>query len=408
MARDEAKRERKEAWRRKNIHLVTPENDIKFRGPFTYRHLRVMGWLFLLLGQLAIVFGTATSMKLADFAAASAVLQSFAALAPSLFLIAAFSQVLVAKDGYRNLFILYGGGSIGIFALFTLIYFHFIEGIFGALGDASLGAGLMQIANQNGYFTINIFIDLILCALLTAFLNYRPVKFFQGKKLIIFRLFAILPIAYEIVSIVLKTLSAESIIALHPIVFPLLTTKPPMAFFIFVAVAFFTKNRERHFLKHGKTYEDYRRFMDSNVNRAHFSSFFILMIILACAVDLLAVIIVVLVKNSQFQALGITDPETLDYFITDLVNGILAVGFGKTLPMLLLIPIIIFYDYRRTFNNKIVDILIPVGGILLIMILYIEGMFQVARLAIIKAVEESKQEPKDYAAMLFNHFWRLR
>ena len=50
-----------------------------------------------------------------------------------LFLIAAFSTVLVAKDGYRRLIILYGGLSILMAIAFVVVFQHYLVGIFDSI-----------------------------------------------------------------------------------------------------------------------------------------------------------------------------------------------------------------------------------------------------------------------------------
>ena len=62
-----------------------------------------------------------------------------------------------------------------------------------------------------------------------------------------------LPILYEIGSIVLKAITSEGIITLSPYVFPLLTTKAPITFLIFLTMAIFIKNRRKFFFKKGKS-----------------------------------------------------------------------------------------------------------------------------------------------------------
>ena len=61
--------------------------------------------------------------------------------------------------------------------------------------------------------------------------------------------------------------------------------------------------------------------------------------------------------------------------------------------MILIIPIIIFFDYKKTYKNKIVDIAIPVAGIALLIFIYFEGLFDIGRFFFMKMNEkESGQE----------------
>ncbi len=384
-------------WRRKNIHLVNKENDIRFRGIFSYRHLRILGWLLLVLAQVGVALSFADSLnKTTSFEGASNVLSFLGSLAAPLFLIAAFSQILVAKNGYRKLIILYAGGAIGIFLAFLFIYLHYVVGILSAIGlgsDAhSTASAIVGLMAKEGFFSFNIFVDLLLCCLLTFFLNYRPKDFFQGKLIYLFRALALLPILYELGSIALKITSSMGVISLSPIVYPLLTTKPPLAFIIFLAVALFVKNRERFFRKKGKTMEEFDSFQDSNVNRAHFCSFLILSIFIAAILDIVLLIVLgagVLSTVPPELAQQITqDPNATVMTIEMGLNTVISWGFGKTIPMVLVIPIIIFYDYRKTYDNKIVDIIIPAAGVLLIILTTFEGGFLVLRSFLAKKTAE--------------------
>ena len=63
-----------------------------------------------------------------------------------------------------------------------------------------------------------------------------------------------------------------------------------------------------------------------------------------------------------------------------------------TVPMLLIIPLVVFYDYRKTYENALVDLAIPVVGILLVAILHIEGGFQIACHYIANGVPKVEEE----------------
>ena len=381
-------------WRRKTIHLIDETNDVKFRGIFSYRHARILGWLFMAVAQIGMVLSLSDSLKgIEGQNLAAEILSFFGSLTAPLFLIAAFSQILVAKDGYRRLLILYGGGALMIFLAFLIVYYHHIVGFINVLspgpGEArETASALMALASQNGFFCFNIFIDLVLCSLLTFFINYRPKVFFPGKWIYAFRCLAILPIAYEITSIVLKICVSCGAFILPPVIFPLLTTKPPLAFIVFIAAAFFVKNRERFFIKKGKTLEQFARFQDTNVNRGHFNAFIILAIFVAALIDLILLIVL-----SVFYIRDLPPDIKNDSTVVELaVTTVMEWGFGKTLPMLLITPLLIFYDYRKTYDNRLVDILIPAAGAILVVLTMFEGTYLAVRDAVAHAMKEPPAE----------------
>ena len=369
--------------KRPRIYEIDETNDYKFHGIFSYRHLRILGWAFMALAQFGIILSLfAGKTDNAALSTTANVFNFFASLMAPLFLLAAFAQVLTAKDGYKKLILLYVGAVIGIYLVFLLIYFHFLVGTIAVVtgtpeGASNKAAGILSLLSGAGFFAFNIFVDLALCALTTFFLNYHPTRFFQGKWHYLFRSFAILPILYEIGSIVLKMLAATDGFQLSPFLYPLLTAKPPATFLIFVALALYVKLRERSFLKHGKTLDDYRRFLDSNANRVQFSRFLILAIIVAVVIDFIAAVLASSLVYSSYEG---QLPE--DLAVSGAIMTVSSWGLGNTIPMLLTIPIVAFFDYRKTYKNKLVDTAIPVIGVAIIAIIYIEGFFQFGKFMI--------------------------
>lgn len=392
-------------WRRKYIHLVNEENDIKFRGPLSYRHLRIMGWLFLIIAQIAVILSVGASAGIMNpNQTLLTVMKTAKDLMMPLFLFAAFSQLLVAKNGYKRLIITYGGAALGIFLVFIFVYEHFFIGITSAIsggdtkGAHEFGQELISYLNFNGALSFNMFIDLLLCTLVTFFINYNPKKYFQGKKIYIFRSFVALPIMYEIASILIKILVASQTVSITPIIIPLLTTKPPMAFLIFIAAAIFVKNRERFYIKNGRTHEDYKNFLNTNVNSLHFSIFLAVAILIAVALDITAFLGILVGEVSRYN---VNDPNFGEYLMY-WAQTVYSWGFGQCVIMILLIPVILLFDYKKTYKNNMLDIVIPLAGVILMVFVTIEGLFEVAKFYIIKYLNEvpPEEEPTEAAKQI--------
>ena len=49
---EETAAEPKKRRKRRKIWEVTPENDMKYRGPLSYRTLSILGWLCIAFGQV--------------------------------------------------------------------------------------------------------------------------------------------------------------------------------------------------------------------------------------------------------------------------------------------------------------------------------------------------------------------
>ena len=389
-------------WRKKYIHEVSPTNDIKYRGPLSYRHLRIFAWFFLALAQIGVILtlGTKLYHNPDMYWRWPSVLRNFSSLMSPLFLIASFSIMINAKNGYKRLLMMYGGVSLLILAAFAFIYEYYIVGTFAIVTDFNDANRNIQIVFNSfaseGFITFNVFIDLFLCTLIMFFVNYKPTKYFQGKLIIIFRLFVIFPILYELGSIALKILSSIDVLELSPLLWPLLTTKPPVAFTIFIFMAIFIKNREKHYLKHGKTHADYKKFLKTNVNALQFSIHLSIVIVVAAIVDLiLTILLTAIVAIIKLPSL----PDETEVFLYA-YNAVSSWGFSKTLPMILIIPIILLFDYTKIYQDYRIDVLIPLVGIGVLAVIYIEGGYEVIKQYLVDLIKSS-DKPEEETARLF-------
>ena len=213
----------------------------------------------------------------------------------------------------------------------------------------------------------NIFIDLFLCALLVFFLFYRPKRIFVGKRLIVFRWLVLIPILYELACIVIKYLVGRHVIDLPIGVYPLMTTKPPMTFVLFVTMALFVKRQENTFLKAGKTDADYRAFLKTNYNSLRFSKTMCKTILIVALID---AVLSITLSSILASSTG------MEYLAAS--STIADCGFGQSTIMLLAIPYILLFSYTRTHKNPMVEIVIPIAAILILVLLYLETAFQLA------------------------------
>ena len=154
---------------RRHIHEVTLENDITYEAPLSYRHLRIIAWVFFIIATIGTVLsiGTSVNPHLANYENLASIFKSGQTIMSSLFLIAVFAVVLTAKDGYRRLILMYGGLTVLVYVAFVLIHQHYFVGLVNAiLGDqATANAWVNQFLSavaKDGYLAFNIFIDLFL------------------------------------------------------------------------------------------------------------------------------------------------------------------------------------------------------------------------------------------------------
>ena len=162
-------------------------------------------------------------------------------------------------------------------------------------------------------------------------------------------------------SYILKILNATGAIALSFYVFPFLTTKSPIVYFVFVVASLWIKNRERLFLKLGASKEEYQKYLLTKRNSLSFSINLSLFVILAAVLEAIIILVVGFIYAAEF-----------DNIVPILGNYQL----GQAISMIVAIPILFLYSYTREHKNTLLDIFIPIGGIALCGFVYLEYIFQ--------------------------------
>ena len=116
-------------------------------------------------------------------------------------------------------------------------------------------------------------------------------------------------------------------------------------------------------------------------NSLHFAVFAAVLLLIAGLLDLLFFLDIAayevlemfkLDKLSNIDISRILDPN--------LVLGATAMGFGNAIQLLLMPPFVLLFSYTRTHKNKLIDIFIPIAGIVLILLVYIQGGYQIIRI----------------------------
>lgn len=265
---------------------------------------------------------------------------------------------------------------------------------------------------------------------------------------------------------VLKVRSARGLVEIPVWAWPLMTVKPPMTFVLFVALALFVKTRELRFRRHGKTHEEYLAFLKTKRNSWNFSVFLAVMLVIVSIVDILVLLGFSVSEgvslemarmkatqetvqqvdetaseleqtateiNADAAEADAVPPETnadaatdaeadavpaetnaaeaatdaeIDEELTQAVTYgamvAIAVGFGESSSLLLLAPVVLLFSYTRKPKYPWIGLLIPAGGIILILLIYLEGGHHLLyRLPIEKIdLEELKQTLMLYAMML--------
>lgn len=366
--------------KRKKLHEHTVQEDIRYRGPLSYQTFQALGWLCIVLSILTaiVMLGGKLDQKLAaDSAGFVNVMSYVSAMSLPFLLIANFSRILNNAEGYRKQLLRNGAAAFGIFAASSLFFSRYIVGAIGqVVTDPEDVLPLMtdqfRLLNKNGFIAFNLFIDLFLCTLFMFFLNARPKRVLTGKKVLFLRVLTILPLAWEVASWILKWKSANGEIILPFWSFPLLTVKPPITFAVFMLLALHMKTREWRFCRHGRTHEEYLAFLQTNRNSLHFSIYLAVVLVIAAVLDFVILFILMTVQAGSVQALA----ENLDEHFMELAQSSIAVGAGESISLLFVAPLIMLYSYSRIPKRTIISMIIPAVGIVLIIVMILECIYQ--------------------------------
>lgn len=377
--------------KRVKLKYRTKENDIKYRGPLSYRHLRIIAWVLMAIAQLSWIFALAAHIN-SDFAPTYSrfvTLFDFLATLPlPLFIIANFGIILRRRNDFRWLLTFYGGVMAILYVIGNIVVIHYVWGTLRTImpgysfWDALVSSGsLLASLGQKGYL-FNIFVDLFLCVLTVFFLFYKPKKHFQGKNIKWFRLMVFIPLLYEIASLVIKQLGLMELMQVPSFLFFLLTSKPPLTFLAFFIITIVLKVREVRFLKkfngdETKLEEHY----STNAHSLRVSITISVAFAIAAIVDALALggyVVIDVVRN-------LPDVTTEDDMLFLVFNGVAratAIGFGGSTSLIFVIPFVLLYSYKRTHANTKIDSFIPLIGIGLVIFTIIEGLFITLRMSI--------------------------
>ena len=152
------------------------------------------------------------------------------------------------------------------------------------------------------------------------------------------------------------------------------TVKPPITFAVFMLLALHLKGREYRFCRHGRSYEEYRAFLQTNRNSFHFSVYLAVVMVVAGIIDL-AITIFLLSFEAGTLNIEIT-VEELTKNMAEIIRPAEALGIGESITLLFVAPMVLLFSYSRVPKNKRVSMLIPAGAIVLILLVVLEAINQ--------------------------------
>ena len=68
--------------------------------------------------------------------------------------------------------------------------------------------------------------------------------------------------------------------------------------------------------------------------------------------------------------------------------------------MILIIPLVLLFDYRKTYENTLLDIIIPLASVAIVAIIYIEGGFEVIRFYLRDLYSKAEEEKETMQAAI--------
>ena len=383
----------------------TPENDIKYGGFLSYRHIRIIGWVCMILAQLGLVFSLAAKLSPEQPDRFKWIIEAadwISGMPVPLFMLANFATILQKKNQFRSLLIFYGGAALGLYLLANIVVFKYVFQLMHAVDgtinmwDATVATGeILGLAGRQAY-TLNVFIDLLLCVLLFFFANYEPKsQAFAGKKVYLFRALIALPIIYEVGIAFAKYFMMLGYFSVPAFVIFLFPNKPPFVFAAFVIIVICLKiSKKLHLKRNGGDVAAYETYTTTRAHSLRVSIMIAIIFAICAALDFGAFLsITLIIANNVANAAQIygNDPAAQEAAIAEVnfrMEALLNVGIGSSLMLIFISPLALLFSYTKTHKNPKVDKFIPIIGIALMVFTIIEGLFDVMTAYLPKIIEK--------------------
>lgn len=164
---------------KRNIIDLNSENDIKYKAPLSYRHIRIIAWIMMVLVQVSLSLATMASVanymdrSITALQTASDVCGFLGQLAVPLFLLANFALILSSQENIKKLVLFHASMAILIIALYLLMYDRYFVGLaklllepFGITNAKILAISLSENISLNISLSMSLLIYLcVLCCI---------------------------------------------------------------------------------------------------------------------------------------------------------------------------------------------------------------------------------------------------
>lgn len=354
-----ARREYKKTseYKRSKIDKLLAKQNIKFRGPFSYRTVRIFAYIFMLFAQIYLVYSIASKIVTPAHWVGSFVnvLEILSIFALPLFLTSNFCLIMSSKRNIKNFLIFYSAFALLIYLAIILIHYRYIGGFANIIsdGDAEMANGIANTITNIFFGKVinyNIFVDLSLFSFFYFFFFYKPKKIKTRKSLITFRLFSLLPVSIAIVSSVLYAMHFLGSIKLPVAALAIMPCRSFTIYAIFFILAIVIKIRQYRFFKLGGTEIEYEEYLKSNRN--------------SLEVSVIASIIIFAIS-------------LIDFILLFTIPEVILLGIGVNFYFVFIIPFVLLLSYTRKPKLKIMDAILPIIFVVLTIIIYLEAFLLV-------------------------------
>jgi len=347
--------------------------------PLGELHLRIFAWACMVLshvGTVMVVFGiiwasfeqeatqeSESSTNALETAGTIVGMLQYCYM--PLILIANFSCILRSRKSYLTSLLQYGGFTFGMLILYIFVYFHYIVSVIRKISgfelhDACVLADRALAVLFSTLRQFNVFVDLFICTLIAFFILYTPKHCFKGKLIYVFRSFVVIPLAWSILAFIFLGLNEEGMF-IPGYLFPLIPLKPPIFLAVFISLVIFLKVSEQRFIRAGGSLEDYDEEFLKPKSAVHFSRFAAIALGVGSVVDFICLVI---------------------YFASDENPAMKRIGFGDSCLMFVIIPIVLFFDFRKSIKNSIISLILPIVSIALIVLIWVEAVYWISAILI--------------------------
>lgn len=368
VSRKQKRKEKKE--RKNNLTLYNSGNDIKYRGPIGVYQMRALAWIFMAVSQFSIISNLAfqyVGYGIDINSGPGIIISLIAELAIPCFLLGSFAYILQNRSRCINMLITYSLFAGAIAVLFILIVYHYGAGlasrflgenIFNSAGIVSSLLAKFNIKLVN----FNVFIDLLLCTAFMFFMITEPPRFFRNGREKLFRICALIPIIYEVVIYIFIALSKLEIIEFPAFLYAIMPTKAPVMFLAFVIIVLSEFRLKKKYFKQGGDRKGYEEFLNTRMHSFKFAKFTAKTFAIVGFIDsLLAVVLVVMALEYE----NVVAMNILDIF-----------KIGNSIGLLIIAPFILLFSYNKTYKNPYLNMVIPIAGIGLIVLTYVEFIYR--------------------------------